>query len=1291
MSDRTSADTALDQKITLETNHRIAAVANEAAVRSSDDIMLSNRIGVVETDKNYIKKSDTNSVSDNLVVLDQQLKTTDTDLRTEITERVNAVNAEKTARETADTALSDRIGTVASDGSYIKKSDTNSVAQNLTALDTGLKAEKDAREADVRTLTETVSGLSDNAVLYDNALKTRITFSGAGGTKLDNVMPGTLSASSMEAVTGSQLYTTNVNLSNEVAARQDADTVLDNKIAAEKTDRETAVAEVNERIDTEISDREAAVIAEKNAREAGDTALGNRVDTEIVDRTTADTALDNKITAETSAREDAVNQLHDAIDELGNNVVRYDNPIKTRVTFAGENGTVLDNVKAGKLSADSKEAVNGSQLFTTNQVLAQEITDRQNAIAEEKTARETADAALGSRIDAETTNRQAAIADEKTARESADTALGNRIDAEITDRTNADTALDTKITSEKTAREAADTALGNRIDTEITDRTNADTLLDTKITSEISAREAADTRLYEEIHALGNNVVRYDDAAKGKVTFAGADGTVLDNVKAGKLSADSKEAVNGSQLFTTNQALAQEITDRQNALADEKTVRETADAGLGQRIDTEIADREAAVADEKTAREAADTALGNRIDTEITDRMNADTALDNKITAETSARETAVTQLYEEIHTLGNNVVHYDDAAKTRITFAGAEGTVLDNVKAGKLSADSMEAVNGSQLFTTNQALAQEIADRQGADAELGRRIDQEYTERVNAVSALNTRIDDESSARQDADAALDRKIDSETQARENAVNQLSRDISELSGNAVKYDDADKTKITLAGEGGTVISNVKAGVVAEHSMDAVNGGQLYEVQQGVDRLSDRVGVLDSNGNYLDKDKSVSENLSLLDSKIQETSDAVEQNKVHFFHVNSDDSSDSNYDGGGATGADAIAVGVGAVASGTDSISFGHGNVVSGDHSGAFGDPNDVSGDGSYVVGNNNTVSGNDSFVLSHDASVTGNNSVVLGAGSDGSQDNVVSVGSAGSERKIVHVADGLVAADSKEAVNGSQLYEVRQDLRDAHDIDTQKWSDALGTGTVADGNTGLVNGGAVYTAIRNMDVAKGTIAPDLDHNQIRIGGNPVYDTVDTINVARSDGSGRVIDGVVTDPSNDFSAANVGYVNAVGQSILNGVNDGLSRMDTKVGKVGASAAAMASLAVPLMEGDEKWAFSAAVGHYDGKTAGALGAFYRPQDNVIFNVRGAVGNGEDMVGAGIGVSLNRGNTPGVSKAELVRTLNAQASKIYEQDNRMARQSAIIQEQNKQISLMREQMGQMANTLRKLTEAK
>ena len=242
------------------------------------------------------------------------------------------------------------------------------------------------------------------------------------------------------------------------------------------------------------------------------------------------------------------------------------------------------------------------------------------------------------------------------------------------------------------------------------------------------------------------------------------------------------------------------------------------------------------------------------------------------------------------------------------------------------------------------------------------------------------------------------------------------------------------------------------------------------------------------------------------------------------------------------------------------------------------------------------------------------------------------------------------------------------------------WAQKLGTGKVEAGNDGLVTGGAVYNAIDTYASANSVASYDEVNNQLRIGASSKYDGVDSVNIAKSDGSARVMTGVATNPEDPTSAANVAYVDAVGQNLANSVNNRFIKVDDKVSKVGASAAAMASLATPLMDGDEKWAFSAAVGHYDGKTAGAVGAFFRPQDNLIFNVRGAAGNGEDMIGAGVGISLNRGNTPGVSKAQLVRTVNAQAGRIQQLEARDAAR-------DNQINEMRQQMEMMVQTIQDL----
>lgn len=146
-----------------------------------------------------------------------------------------AVNAETAARTKADTALSDRIGTLNANGNYIQKD--GSVSSNLSTLDTQVKANADAinkektdREAAVTNVTSTVSTLSDNAVKYDtDSNKGKVTLAGEGGTTITNVKDGDLSDSSTDAVTGKQLYA-------EQTAREAEDKELSTKITSNTTD-----------------------------------------------------------------------------------------------------------------------------------------------------------------------------------------------------------------------------------------------------------------------------------------------------------------------------------------------------------------------------------------------------------------------------------------------------------------------------------------------------------------------------------------------------------------------------------------------------------------------------------------------------------------------------------------------------------------------------------------------------------------------------------------------------------------------------------------------------------------------------------------------------------------------------------------------------------------------------------------------------------------------------------------------------------------------------------------------
>ena len=112
--------------------------------------------------------------------------------------------------------------------------------------------------------------------------------------------------------------------------------------------------------------------------------------------------------------------------------------------------------------------------------------------------------------------------------------------------------------------------------------------------------------------------------------------------------------------------------------------------------------------------------------------------------------------------------------------------------------------------------------------------------------------------------------------------------------------------------------------------------------------------------------------------------------------------------------------------------------------------------------------------------------------------------------------------------------------------------------------------------------------------------------------------------------------------AVNGAQLYQTNQRFDRLETRVDKVGANAAAMANLHPLDFDEDSKLSVAASLGNYRSETAGAVGLFYRPVDNVMFNVSTSFGNGENLVGGGVTFKLDR-KPARVSKqdrADLVR---------------------------------------------------
>ena len=140
-----------------------------------------------------------------------------------------------------------------------------------------------------------------------------------------------------------------------------------------------------------------------------------------------------------------------------------------------------------------------------------------------------------------------------------------------------------------------------------------------------------------------------------------------------------------------------------------------------------------------------------------------------------------------------------------------------------------------------------------------------------------------------------------------------------------------------------------------------------------------------------------------------------------------------------------------------------------------------------------------------------------------------------------------------------------------------------------------------------------TIKGDVTARSYNVGGNTYIDA-DGIH-ANNQKITDVADGSISEGSKD----------AVNGGQLYGVKRDLEH---QVDKVGANAAAMANLRPMEFDPSSKWNIAAAIGNYGSETAAALGAFYRPNDNVMVNLSTAFGTGENMVGGGVSVRLGKG---------------------------------------------------------------
>ena len=109
---------------------------------------------------------------------------------------------------------------------------------------------------------------------------------------------------------------------------------------------------------------------------------------------------------------------------------------------------------------------------------------------------------------------------------------------------------------------------------------------------------------------------------------------------------------------------------------------------------------------------------------------------------------------------------------------------------------------------------------------------------------------------------------------------------------------------------------------------------------------------------------------------------------------------------------------------------------------------------------------------------------------------------------------------------------------------------------------------------------------------------------------------------------------------------------------------AGAAALAALHPLDFDPDDKLTFAAGVGNYRGSTAGAVGAFYRPDERIMFSLGGTFGNSENMVNVGVSFTLDKNRGLGGGKAAMAKKIAAQEEKLAAQEAENAEQRAEIQ---------------------------
>ncbi|EFB4132888.1 hypothetical protein C0X75_001578 [Escherichia coli O8:H36] len=1084
------------------------------------------------------------------------------------------------------TALSYALksGTYNNVGDALSGIDNNTLQWNRTAgaftaahgSNTTSKITNVAKGTVSATSTDVVNGSQLYDLQQDALLWNGTAFSAAHGTdvtsKITNVTAGELSDTSTDAVNGSQLKatkddvaanTTNItNLTGEVAGNTTSITNLTdtvNNLGEDALKWDDAAGAFTAAHGTNATNKITNVTAGELSDTSTDAVNGSQLKA-TKDDVAANTTNITNLTGEVAGNTTSITNLTDTVTNLGEDALKWDDAAGAFTAAHGTNATnKITNVTAGEFSDTSTDAVNGSQLKATKDDVAANTTNITNLTSE--VAGNTT--SITNLTDTVTNLGEDAL--------KWDDAAGAFTAAHGTNATN----KITNVTAGELSDTSTDAVNGSQLKA-TKDDVAANTTNITNLTGEVAGNTTSITNLTDTVNNLGEDALKWDDAAGAFTAAHGTNATnKISNVQAGIVSSDSTDAINGSQLY----GLADSFTSYLGGGADisDTGVLTGPTYSIGGTDYTNVGDALAAIntsfSDSLGDALLWDTTAGKfSAKHGINNDPSVITDVANGAVSSTSSDAINGSQLYGVsdyiADALGGNAVVNADGSITTPTYAIAGGsynnvgdaleaidTTLDDallwdatvndgagafsagrgvdntaskithVANGAISATSSDAINGSQLYTTNKY----ITDALGGDAE----VNADGTITAPTYTIANT-----------------------------DYNNVGEALDALDENALLWDATANN-----GEGAynashdgkaSIITNVADGNIGEGSTDAINGSQLFNTNMLIQQNSEVINQLAGN-----------------------TSETyIEENGAGINYVRTNDT--------GLTFTDASAQGVGATAVGYNSVAKGDSSVAMGYNSFAEGDSSVAMGQGSYsdvdtgIALGSSSVSSRVIVKGSRDTSVSEEGVVIGYDTTDGELLGALSIGDDGKYRQIINVADGSEAHDAVTvrqlqnaigavATTPTKYYHANSTAEDSLAVGED--SLAMGAKTIVNGNAGIGIGlNTLVLADAINGIAIGSNASANHANSIAMGNgsqttrgaqtnytaynmDAPQNSVGEFSVGSEDGQRQITN--VAAGSADTDAVNVGQLKVTDaqvsqntQSITN-LNNQVTNLDTRV--------------------------------------------------------------------------------------------------------------------------------------------